>query len=159
MGRRRERTLFEVRSSPVHGLGGFALRRIPSGTRIAEYVGERLTDDEVDARYANREGDLGHTFLFRIDDNAYVDASLQGNESRFINHSCDPNCESDVVDGHVYITAIRDIAPGEELTYDYALEGEDESAPDGKDPYACRCGSPQCRGTMLESRSEPAGNA
>ena len=155
--RRRDDELFEVRPSPVHGFGGFAVRRIRPGTRIVEYIGERLTGDEVDARYGEAEGDRSHTFLFRVGDDAYLDASRHGNESRFINHSCDPNCESDVMDGRVYISAIRDIAPGEELTYDYALETEEESTPDGEDHYACRCGSPRCRGTMREVASESGG--
>ena len=139
--RRRERPLFEVRPSSVHGFGGFAVRRIRPGTRIVEYVGERLTGDEVDARYADEEAERWRTFLFRIGDDAYVDASRQGNDSRFINHSCDPNCETDVIDGHIYITAIRDIPPGEELTYDYALELEEEPLPSWEAHYACRCGS------------------
>lgn len=157
--RRRDRKLFEVRPSPVHGFGGFALRRIRPGTRIVEYVGERLTGDEVDARYADEEAERWRTFLFRVSDDAYIDASRQGNDSRFINHSCDPNCESDVIDGHIYITAIRDIPAGAELTYDYALELEEEPLPSWEAHYACRCGSARCRGTMLEPRSEPAGDA
>ena len=155
----RDSTLFEVRPSPLHGFGGFAVRWIRSGTRVAEYVGERLTDEDVEARYGDDNGDPAHTFLFRVGENAYVDAARHGNESRFINHSCDPNCESDVVDGRVYITAIRDIAPGEELTYDYSLEVEEEVTPGEPDAYACRCGSPRCRGTMREEPSEPAGDA
>ena len=157
--RRRDRKLFEVRPSPVHGFGAFALRRIRPGTRIVEYVGERLTGDEVDARYADEEADHWRTFLFRVGDDAYIDASRQGNDSRFINHSCDPNCESDVIDGHIYITALRDIPPGAELTYDYALEMEEEPLPSWEAHYACRCGSARCRGTMLEPRSEPDGDA
>ena len=146
---RRSRKLFEVRPSSLHGLGGFALVTIPQGTRIAEYVGERMTEAEVDARYADRDTD--HTFIFHVEGDVYVDASVGGNDSRFINHSCDPNCESDVIDGRVYIQAIRDIEPGEELTYDYALEPEDELLPaSGELPYKCRCGSPACRGTMLD---------
>ena len=152
-------TLFEVRPSPVHGFGGFALREIRAGTRIVEYVGERLTEAEVDARYADEGPDPWHTFLFHVGGDAYIDASHQGNDSRFINHSCDPNCETEVIDGRVYITAIRDISPGAELTYDYALEIEDEPLPSSETPYPCRCGSPRCRGTMLESTSEPAADA
>jgi len=153
---RRGEKLFEIRQSPVHGFGGFALRWIPAGTRIVEYVGDRLTEAEVNARYGDGEPEDGRTFLFHVGNDDYIDASHHGNDSRFINHSCDPNCESDVVDGHVYIAAIRDIAPGEELNYDYSLEVEDDdSSPDDATLYVCRCGSPRCRGTMLEPPSEP----
>jgi hypothetical protein len=154
---RRSRKLFEVRPSALHGLGGFAIRKIDRGTRIAEYTGERMTEAEVDERYADQPDD--HTFIFHVEGDVYVDASRGGNDSRFINHSCDPNCESEVVDGRVYIVALRDIEPGEELTYDYALEPGEEIPPSGALPYACRCGSPRCRGTMLELKSEPGGEA
>jgi hypothetical protein len=140
-----------VRPSSLHGLGGFAVQRIRRGTRIAEYAGERMTMADVDARYADQPGD--HTFIFHVGDDVYVDASRNGNDSRFINHSCEPNCESDVIDGRVYIVALRDIEVGEELTYDYALEPEEDLPSSGERPYACRCGSPRCRGTMLEVTS------
>lgn len=156
---RHDRALFDVRPSSVHGLGAFAVRRIRAGTRIAEYVGERLTAAEVDARYADDEAQRAHTFLFRVDDDTYVDASHGGNASRFINHSCDPNCESDVIDGHVYITALRDISRGAELTYDYALEAGEDPPPTGDPSYACRCGAACCRGTMLELPSGPTDGA
>ena len=156
---RQDDKLFEVRPSAVHGLGGFAVQWIREGTRVAEYVGERLTGAEVDARYPGGESASGHTFLFSVGDDTYVDASHHGNESRFINHSCDPNCESDVIDGRVYILALRDIEPGEELTYDYSLEVEEELLATGAHRYACLCKSPCCRGTMLEDTSAPAEGA
>ena len=118
-------------------------------------MGERLTEAEVDARYGDEQPEDGRTFLFHVGEDDYIDAVHHGNDSRFINHSCDPNCESDVVDGHVYIVAIRDIAPGEELTYDYSLEVEDETSPGEERDYTCRCGSVCCRGTMLEPRLDP----
>lgn len=146
--------LFEVRSSSIHGLGVFALRRIPKGTRIVEYCGERLTTDEVERRY-DGEIDTGHTFLFHVGDDLYVDASSGGNDARFINHSCEPNCESEVEDDRVYISALVDIEPGTELTYDYALEPEDDPPSTWTTLYACRCGARRCRGTLIEPGSEP----
>lgn len=147
--------LFEVRSSSIHGLGVFAVRRIAKGTRIVEYLGERLTAEEVERRYAD-EVDTGHTFLFHVGDDLYVDASSQGNDARFINHSCEPNCESEVEDDRVYISALEDIEPGVELTYDYALEPEDDPPSTWTTLYACRCGAPRCRGTLIEPGSEPS---
>jgi uncharacterized protein len=146
--------LVEVRSSSIHGRGVFALQRIGKGTRIAEYVGERLTGAEVERRYAD-ETDTGHTFLFHVSDDVYVDASNQGNDARFINHSCEPNCESEVEHDRVYICALQDIEPGEELTYDYALEPEDDPPSTWMTLYACRCGAARCRGTLIEPGSEP----
>jgi uncharacterized protein len=146
-------SLIEVRPSGIHGLGVCARRPIPKGTRIVEYAGERLTADELDRRYD--EDTTGHTFLFRVDDDLYIDASHGGNDARFINHSCQPNCESEIEDDRVYITAIEDIEPGAELTYDYSLEPDDDASPAWVALYACRCGTPGCRGTMLEPRSEP----
>ena len=100
--------LFQVRSSPIHGRGGFAVRRIPKGTRIAEYVGERLTAEELDRRYEDATGEDGHTFLFHAGEDLYIDASSGGNDARFINHSCEPNCESEVEDDRVWIVARED---------------------------------------------------
>ncbi len=147
----------EVRPSSIHGLGVFATQPIARGTRIIEYLGERLTADEVERRYADDTGEPGHTFLFRVSEDTYVDAARAGNDARFINHSCAPNCEAEVVDERVYITALTDIEPGAELTYDYALEPEDEPPPSWESIYACRCGATGCRGTVLEPGSEPRG--
>jgi SET domain-containing protein len=147
-------SLFEVRPSAIHGLGVFARRRIARGTRIVEYAGERLTADEVEQRYAG-EPDTGHTFLFHIGDGLYVDATHQGNDARFINHSCDPNCESEIDGDRVYIVALVDIDPGTELSYDYALEPEDDPPSTWTSLYACRCGTPRCRGTLIDPGSEP----
>lgn len=141
---------FEIRASPVHGLGAFALRRIRRGTRIAEYTGERLTEAEVDARYNGAAVNQPHTFLFLVRDDVYVDASRNGNDARFINHSCAPNCGVDIVRGRIVIKALKTIEPGTELTYDYALEVEDDPSPARQRLFACRCGAARCRGTMLD---------
>jgi hypothetical protein len=139
----------EVRRSNVHGLGVFAAKRIPKGTRIIEYVGERVSHDEADRRYEEKDANDSHTFLFIVDSKTVIDAGADGNDARFFNHSCDPNCESTVEKRRVYIEAIRDIEPGAELTYDYQIQREDDDPDNIDDVFACRCGFPQCRGTML----------
>lgn len=141
--------LFEVRNSPVHGLGAFALRRISKGTRIVEYLGERVSHQEADRRYESKDANDAHTFLFIVDSKTVIDAGVGGNEARFLNHSCNPNCESVIENRRVFIEAIRTIEPGEEMTYDYQIQREDDDPPGIEEVFACRCGFPQCRGTML----------
>jgi len=142
--------LFEVRASRLHGAGAFALEPIPAKTKVVEYVGERLNDRQVEERYGAERLDNPHTFLFWVRDDLYVDAAVGGNDARFINHSCDPNCEVEIEEDRIFIYAIRDIAPGEELTYDYSLDVEEKPTPELCQVFACRCGAASCRGTMLE---------
>jgi SET domain-containing protein len=141
--------LFEVRKSKVHGKGAFALKRIAKGTRIVEYLGERISHEEADRRYEGRDPDDNHTFLFIVDKRTVIDAGVHGNDARFINHSCDPNCETSIEEGHIFIDAIRSIARGEELTYDYQIVREARDPPDIDEIFACKCGAASCRGTML----------
>jgi hypothetical protein len=141
--------LIEVRRSDVHGLGVFAAKQIPKGARIIEYVGERVSHDEADRRYEEKDANDSHTFLFIVDKKTVIDAGVDGNDARFFNHSCDPNCESTVEKRRVFIEAIRDIAQGTELTYDYQIHREDDDPENIDEVFACRCGFPQCRGTML----------
>jgi hypothetical protein len=138
-----------VRNSPVHGYGCFARRDILKGTRLIEYVGERLSHKEADQRYEDADVNDNHTFLFIADRKTVIDATKGGNESRFINHSCDGNCTSETEKGRVFIDAIKDIAKGEELGYDYQIPRDKEDPPNVDKIYACRCGSPKCRGSML----------
>ncbi len=140
---------FKVRRSRVHGLGVFAVRAIPKGTRIVEYLGDRITHREADRRYENHEENDNHTFLFSVDRTLVIDAGVGGNDARFINHSCDPNCEAVEEDGRIYIEAIRNIQPGAELTYDYQLTGISPRTKAERAPFGCECGAPNCRGTML----------
>ncbi|MGC8521311.1 MAG: SET domain-containing protein [Steroidobacteraceae bacterium] len=140
---------FKVRRSRVHGRGAFALRRIRKGTRIIEYLGERVTHQEADRRYEDRGERDNHTFLFIVDARTVIDAGVGGNDARFINHSCGPNCEAVIEGKRVFIEAIRTIQPGEELNYDYQLGRSADDPPDVDEIYACRCGQPDCRGTML----------
>ncbi len=141
--------MMRVRRSRVHGRGVFALRRIRKGTRIIEYLGDRVSHRQADRRYEHKDINDNHTFLFIVDRNVVIDGGANGNDARFINHSCDPNCESVIEDRRVFIEATRTIRPGEELTYDYQI-GRDRTDPANVDDiYACRCGAQRCRGTML----------
>lgn len=147
---------FEIRCSRIHGNGAFALRRIKKGTRVAEYLGERISHAAADQRYEDYDVNDNHTFLFVVDRRTVIDAGVNGNDARFINHSCDPNCESEIEDRRVFIDAIRDIEPGEELNYDYQIGRERNDPPNVDEIYACRCGAAKCRGTMLWPAKRPA---
>jgi SET domain-containing protein len=138
-----------VRRSKIHGTGVFATRAIPKGVRLVEYVGERVSHAEADRRYAHKPADDNHTFLFTVDARTVIDGGRGGNDARFINHSCDPNCETVVEDRRIYIETIRPIAPGEEIAYDYMIERDHDDPPDIDAVFGCRCGSDACRGTML----------
>ena len=140
---------FELRRSAIQGRGAFATRRIRPGQRIIEYTGEHITPDEGDRRYEETGMGRHHTFLFTLDDGSVIDAAVRGNEARFINHSCDPNCQAIEEDGRIFIEAIRNIQPGTELTYDYAYERTDDHTDEDEALYVCRCGAPNCRGTIL----------
>ena len=141
--------LIAVRDSQLHGRGVFAVRRIARGKRIIEYLGERISHGEADRRYQHRHALDNHTFLFIVDTRTVIDAGVEGNEARFINHACAPNCESVIEKGRVFIDAIRRIGPGEELTYDYQIPRDADDPPNIDAIYACRCGGQDCRGSML----------
>ena len=147
--------LFEVRASAIHGLGVFACRPIPAGLRIIEYTGEVISDAEADRRYDDRAMERHETYLFGLAGGTCIDGAADGNEAHLINHSCDPNCEAVEVGGRIWIDAIRHIAAGEELTYDYAYE-RDEGDEARADFYGCRCGAGRCRGTILAPPSTSA---
>jgi hypothetical protein len=141
-----------VRRSRIQGRGVFATRRIRNGTVIVEYKGPRITAEQADELYDDDDDERTHTFLFTVDDNTVIDATRRGGPARFINHSCDPNCRSFIEDGRVFIEAVRDISPGEELTYDYLLERPGRRTPAIEARYPCHCGSVKCRGTLLAPR-------
>ncbi|MBI3789661.1 MAG: SET domain-containing protein-lysine N-methyltransferase [Gemmatimonadetes bacterium] len=138
-----------MRRSAIAGKGAFATRPIAPGTRIIEYAGERLTPAQAEARYPDDDARAHHTFLFAIDDEVVVDAGVNGNAARWLNHSCAPNCDV-VVDGRrLWIETIHDIEPGEELVYDYAYVLPVRHTPALKKKYPCHCGAVTCRGTIL----------
>jgi SET domain-containing protein len=140
---------YEVRQSPIHGNGVFARRPIAAGSRIIEYRGERISWDEATRRAAEAGGPVNHTFYFSLADGRVIDGGRRGNEARWINHACSPNCEAYEDEGRVYIHALRDIEAGEELNYNYALIYEERHTPALKKLFECRCGTPGCTGTML----------
>jgi SET domain-containing protein len=142
--------LVEVRNSEVHGRGVFAVAPIAKGKRIFEYLGERISHAAADARYEDHDENDNHTFLFIVDRNTVIDAAVNGSDARFINHHCDGNCTSVIENRRVFIDAVRAIAPGEELGYDYEIGRDKDDPPNVDEIYACRCGSPKCRGSMLE---------
>jgi SET domain-containing protein len=141
--------LVRVRRSNVHGMGVFATRAIRQGKRIIEYRGERISHAQADRRYDDKDESDNHTFLFIVDRKTVIDAGVDGNDARFINHSCDPNCESVTQARRVFIKAIRDIAAGDELAYDYQIQRDDDDPANIDAVFACRCGVKSCRGTML----------
>jgi len=140
---------FDVRTSGIQGSGGFATQLIAAGVRLIEYAGERLTPAQAEARYPDRDGERHHTYLFAVDDDVVVDAAVDGNEARFLNHSCAPNCDAVIEHGRIWIETIHDIEPGEELVYDYAYVLAERHTPAAKRRFPCFCGAITCRGTIL----------
>ena len=143
---------FELRRSRIQGVGAFALQDIPKGTRLIEYTGEKITNAEADRRYDDEAMRRHHTFLFILNQRTVIDAAHGGNESMYINHSCEPNCEAEIIRGRIWIEAIKNIPAGAELTYDYQYENDPDYTEDDLRFYACRCGSDNCRGTIVKTR-------
>lgn len=146
----RKRPLYEIRRSAIQGRGVFAARRIRAGQRIIEYAGERITPDEADRRYEDEKMKRHHTFLFSLDKNTVIDGNKRGNDARYINHSCEPNCEAVTVGKKIYIYAKKNVQPGVELAYDYKYEWS--SARRDAELYKCECGSVKCRGTIMKPK-------
>ncbi|WP_386066632.1 SET domain-containing protein [Tahibacter sp. UC22_41] len=155
-----------ARRSPIHGNGVFAAADIPAGTTLIEYRGTLRTHAQADKLYPGN-ADTGHTFLFTLNDRYVIDANEGGNIARWINHSCEPNCQSSLEEDpggsarkdRVIIETLRDVRAGEELCYDYGITLEERHTPRLKAIWACRCGSPRCTGTMLKPKRKPAGSA
>lgn len=152
-------TAIAVRRSPIHGSGVFAARRITAGRGIIDYQGALLSHDEADARYGGN-AEEGHTFLFTLNDHYVIDGAVDGNAARFINHSCQPNCEAvlheagngDPAADRIIIEALRDIARGEELTFDYGIILDVPHTQRLKKRWACLCGAATCTGTLLKPK-------
>jgi SET domain-containing protein len=174
-----------ISSSPITSIIPPSRRRSPFETRVSIHHGQERTDqeacqprravrsapftgawlwrvraahvshEEADARYENKDPNDNHTFLFTVDSKTVIDGGVGGNDARFINHGCDPNCESTTVNKRIFVEAIRTIQPGEELAYDYQIERDPEDPPNVDEIFACRCGAANCRGSMLVAAKKP----
>jgi hypothetical protein len=149
-----DRDFIRVGRSQIEGVGVFARRRIPRGTRILEYAGDRVPMEDV-----QRIVDAGgpRVYSFALSEAIAIDGTRNGNDARFVNHSCAPNCEAYVFDERAYFYAMRDISRGEELTIDYRLGSADRAGrPSDESEYRCHCGAVSCRGTLLASLGDHA---
>ncbi|HUD32975.1 MAG TPA: SET domain-containing protein-lysine N-methyltransferase [Variovorax sp.] len=144
----------QTRRSGVHGKGVFAVRDIAEGETIIEYKGEVISWKEALRRHPHDPSQPQHTFYFHVDDKHVIDGRVDGNAARWINHACDPNCETDEVDGRIFIKAARDIAAGDELNYDYGLVIDLPYTPELLAEFPCWCGADACRGTLLAPKPE-----
>jgi len=137
-----------VRNSKIHGRGVFAKRPIRKGTIILEYTGPVISEKEADKVGISTENGHSHTMLFQLDKKRVINGN-EGGDARYVNHGCDPNCETEQDGDHIYIKAVRAIKKGEELVYDYHLQVPGKITDKIKKEYACFCGSPSCRGTQI----------
>jgi SET domain-containing protein len=150
------RPRFVVHRSPVHGRGLFANSTIEAGEFICEYKGARISWKDVLDQLPSGRSQPGHTFFFDIEEGVVIDGSKGGNSARWLNHACSPNCEAELSDNRIFIYALRDVSPGEELTLDYALVVDGRHSRKIREEFRCHCSSPDCRGTMLEKRRRKA---
>ena len=135
-----------IRQSRIHSYGCYTTRPLRKGTLVVEYVGERLTYEQADDLY----DPYPQTYLFGLDGGKHI---IDGyGVAAFINHSCDPNCDGFIENKRIWIKAVRDIAPGEELAYDYKYVLEERHTPGRKRRFPCHCGSAKCRGTILAKK-------
>ena len=134
----------EFRNSGIHGMGGFALRRIRRGAPIIEYGGEKISKAE-----GTRRAIAENPFIFGLDDETDVDGDVTWNPARFLNHSCEPNAEAEIFGEQIWIMALRTIRPGEEITFNYSYDLEDY------EKHPCRCGAEKCVGYMVAEEYFP----
>ena len=145
----RQPRYLKIRRSRLQGRGVFTTRAIPKGTLLLEYLGERISHDEAGERYYAATEPDAFVLLFTVDRKVVIDGGVGGRAARYVNHSCEPNCEADEIGGRIFITSICDIPAGAELTYDYNMEAPRPLPRDWRQRYACRCGAPRCRGTIV----------
>ena len=143
--------MWKVKNSNVHGSGIFAAKDIKKNTKIIQYIGEKVSKSEGDKRSANRiknflhSEETGSVYIFELNSKYDIDGLFEYNKARYINHSCNPNCEVDIVDGKIWISSIKKIYKGEELSYDYGYPFDKD---DYKD-HICKCGSKKCIGYII----------
>ncbi len=142
----------EVRKSGVHGKGVYAVAALRKGARIIEYTGEHLPWKKAMDLPPRDPKNPYHTFFFSLDNGDVIDAGRGGNDARWINHSCDPNCETTEEEERIFVYAKRSIGPGDELFYDYKIVPAERRTKKLEKEFVCLCGSTNCRGTMLEPK-------
>jgi len=145
-----DRGFTEVRFSAIHGRGLFAKKKIPKGTRLLEYEGMRVKRDQIVNDAIN--GLTNMVYVMSLDETIVIDGERNGNDARFINHHCSPNCEVFFINDTPFIYAMEEIKSDEELTFDYQLSpitGTSLTSRQKKEWFPCNCGSPFCRGTLL----------
>jgi SET domain-containing protein len=147
-----------VRRSGIHGRGVFTTERIRKGARIIEYTGRHRPWKEAEDDPPRDPANPYHTFLFSLDNGDVIDAGIGGNEARWINHSCEPNCETIEKDDRIFVHALRTLWHGEELFYDYRMVPAERRTKKVEKGYACHCGTPSCRGTLLEPLKKRRGS-
>jgi hypothetical protein len=142
---------YEDRVSEIHGKGVFATKKIKKGKKIIEYTGKVITWEEANRRFNNKNAH-SHTMFFGIDEDHVIDGNDGGNEARFINHSCTPNCKTKNKNGRIFVYSKKDIKKGQELFYDYKLDIEEPVTKAILKKYSCFCGTKKCRGTQLDEK-------
>ena len=145
--------MWKVKNSKIHGRGIVATKNINKSTKIIQYVGEIVSKKEGDKRSANRikkylkSNRTGSVYIFELNKKYDIDGFFGYNKARYINHSCNPNCEVDIENNEIWISSIKKIKKGEELSYDYGFEFDED---DFKD-HICKCGSKNCIGYIISS--------
>ena len=138
-----------VRNSKIHGRGVFARTAIRKGTKVIEYTGPIISNKEAEKIGTQTVHGHSHTMLFQLDKKRVING-IEGGDAKYLNHSCDPNCETEQNGDHIFIKAIRNIKEGEELVYDYHLQIPGKITEEIKKEFVCLCGSPKCRGTQID---------
>jgi len=146
---------FVVRRSGIHGRGVFARLSMKEDETVIEYKGEIISEAEIERRYPEIMDGLNHTFVFGVEFDYNIDGGSKGNAARWFNHSCQPNCDTYEENRRIFVRAARAIRPGEELTYDYAIEAGEPLTAAVKARWPCWCGSKKCRGTVLVPTKKP----
>tara|TARA_B110000444_G_C18773127_1_gene563572 strand:+ start:451 stop:942 length:492 start_codon:yes stop_codon:yes gene_type:complete len=143
--------MYKVKKSKVHGTGVFAIENIKKGTKIIQYIGDKITKSEGDIRSADRinkylnKKNEGSVYIFELNQKYDIDGSPKYNKARYINHSCKPNCEVNIIKNEIWISSIKKINEGEELNYDYGYPYDEEDFED----HICKCGSKNCIGFII----------
>ena len=145
--------MWKVKKSKIHGTGVFATETIPKNTEVIEYIGEKISKgignkrSEKQIKKSLKSSEIGSVYIFELNKKYDIDGNKSYNKARFINHSCNPNCEVDIIKNRIWISSIKKIKKGEELSYDYGYEFDKDDYTD----HACKCGSKNCIGFIISS--------